>query len=152
MKKSDIAWNPDATASANAKSRLPGLARAFFRAGDKLAAAGAGPAQAHQFRIAAKQFRYTLELFRPCYGSQLEKRLQSLKEVQQCLGDLNDLVTAQGLESGEQMHAALEVRIRARIQEFHDLWKQRFGKPVQERWVQYLAGKNIPKKTASAVG
>ena len=152
MKRSDIAWNPDGTASANAKSRLPVLARDFFRAGDKLAAAGAGPEQAHQFRIAAKQFRYTLELFRPCYGTQLEKRLQSLKEVQQCLGDLNDLVTVQRLERGEQMHAALEVRIRARIQEFHELWQQRFGKPVQKRWVEYLAGKQPVKKRVPAVG
>jgi CHAD domain-containing protein len=152
MKESAIQWNPAGTASANAKSRLPRLARDFFRAGDELAAAGAGPAQAHQLRIAAKQFRYTLELFRPCYGALLEKRLQSLKEVQQCLGDLNDLVTVQGLESGEQMHAALEVRVRAKIQEFHELWQQRFGKPVQNRWVQFLAGKNAVKKRVPAVG
>jgi CHAD domain-containing protein len=153
MKKGPIEWNVNSGASVNARSRLPGIARDFFRAGDELAAAGAGPEEAHRFRIAAKQFRYTLELFRPCYDRQLEKRLQSLKDVQQCLGDLNDLVTVQRLAEGDQMKAALELRIRAKIQEFHDLWQERFARSVQLDWTRYLAGRvRARKRRSSAVG
>jgi CHAD domain-containing protein len=152
MKKSAIEWNVNASASVNAKSRLPGISQDFFRAGDELAAAGAGPEEAHRFRIAAKQFRYTLELFRSCYDRQLEKRLQSLKDVQQCLGDLNDLVTVQRLAEGDQMKAALELRIRAKIQEFHNLWQERFAKPVQLAWTKYLKGRAPARKRASTVG
>ncbi|MCC6383441.1 MAG: CHAD domain-containing protein [Dehalococcoidia bacterium] len=147
-----IQWNLRTTAASNAKTRLPVLAREFFRSGDKLAAAGAGPEQAHRFRIAAKQFRYTLELFRTCYDQELEHRLGMLKAVQQCLGDLNDLVTVQNLAEGEQMKAALEVRIRAKIQEFHNLWAQQFDRKIQGSWVRYLSGRAAAKKTVPTVG
>lgn len=147
-----IQWNLRSAAASNAKTRLPVLAREFFRSGDKLAAAGAGPEQAHRFRIAAKQFRYTLELFRNCYDQELEQRLGMLKAVQQCLGDLNDLVTVQNLAEGEQMKAALEVRIRAKIQEFHDLWRRQFDRKIQASWVRYLSGRAGAGTKAPTVG
>jgi CHAD domain-containing protein len=41
-------------------------------------------------RIATKRLRYSLELFRPLFGDQLEKTIDTTKEIQQLLGDIHD--------------------------------------------------------------
>ena len=55
------------------------------------------PKELHRMRLASKRLRYTLELFRGCYGPGLEQRLDALKDVQDALGDVNDAVAAEGL-------------------------------------------------------
>jgi CHAD domain-containing protein len=44
----------------------------------------------HQMRIATKHLRYSLELFRPLFGDQLEKTIDLTKEIQRLLGELHD--------------------------------------------------------------
>lgn len=44
----------------------------------------------HQMRIAAKWLRYTLETFAPLYASELKVFIDSIKEVQDLLGELHD--------------------------------------------------------------
>jgi CHAD domain-containing protein len=44
----------------------------------------------HQMRIATKHLRYSLELFRPLFGDQLEKTIDVTKEIQGRLGEIHD--------------------------------------------------------------
>lgn len=44
----------------------------------------------HAMRIAAKRLRYTMELFRPLYGGELDRVLEAIKQVQSLLGDVHD--------------------------------------------------------------
>ena len=50
----------------------------------------AGIAQHHEMRIAAKELRYTMELFRPAYEGDLDGSLAATKKLQDMLGDLHD--------------------------------------------------------------
>ena len=47
----------------------------------------------HQFRLQAKRFRYTLELFERFYGSEMASGAEILKELQDRLGAINDCAT-----------------------------------------------------------
>jgi CHAD domain-containing protein len=44
----------------------------------------------HEMRIAAKQFRYTLEICRPAYAGRLDNYLATVKRIQSTLGDIHD--------------------------------------------------------------
>lgn len=44
----------------------------------------------HEMRIAAKWLRYTMELFAPAYGDELEGPINDVKRIQELLGDLHD--------------------------------------------------------------
>ncbi len=138
-KNTPIRWLGTRSASANAAARLPRLAAEFFAAGRGLAAAESGPEEAHLFRIRTKRLRYTLELFRPCYGRGLVTRLNSLREIQQCLGEMNDLATIHRLSRRPAVEAQMDSRMAAKIEEFRGLWRERFDREGQERrWILYL--------------
>ena len=47
-------------------------------------------ARHHEMRIAAKRLRYTMEVFRPAYGGELDGMIDSVKQVQTLLGDVHD--------------------------------------------------------------
>jgi CHAD domain-containing protein len=76
-----------------ARERLRGATLEFF------AAAPADPNDAaalHQFRICGKQFRYVIELLAPAFPDRLRTQLYPvIEQMQDQLGDINDLVTAQ---------------------------------------------------------
>jgi len=44
----------------------------------------------HEMRISAKQLRYTIEIFRDLYPDRLKEEIQSIKHLQDLLGDLHD--------------------------------------------------------------
>lgn len=46
--------------------------------------------QHHAMRIAAKGLRYTMEVYKPCYGGRLDDSLNAVKQIQTLLGDLHD--------------------------------------------------------------
>src|SRR5262245_35609467 len=94
-KRLRIDWNGRQSAARNAAEKLPELARAFLAAGGDLE--GKPYREFHRFRLLAKRFRYTLEIFRPCYGPGLEQRIESLRTLQQHLGDLNDCAATEEL-------------------------------------------------------
>ncbi len=151
MKNASIRWLRSRTAADNAKARLPELAGAFFTAGRALAAAESGPAEAHQFRIRTKRLRYTLELFQPCYGAGLKRRLESLRGIQQLLGELNDLATIARLANRPATEALMNERVAAKIGEFRRLWGEEFDRPGAEAdWKQYLRGG--PRRTVGRRG
>src|ERR1035438_84219 len=93
-KPTAITWNQRAGAAANARRVLPLLVTDYFAQVRELLAAGPPPAGLHPIRLASKRLRYTLELFRPCYGPGLETRLAALRSLQQLLGEVNDSVSA----------------------------------------------------------
>jgi CHAD domain-containing protein len=133
----------------NARRRLPELAADYFGDVRKALAAHPTPTQMHRVRLASKRFRYTLELFKPCYAAGLERRLGELKKLQDILGDLNDAVASSPLVekalSGRpaeraRVKAFLEERAAAKTEEFRQHWTGDFDAPGKESWwVTYLA-------------
>jgi len=152
-----------------ARNTMPRLARSFFDAGD-LAAARGSAERLHDFRILAKKFRYTLELFAPGYGPVAEEWMRNIRSVQSVLGTINDyrtvLTMAERAGSSPKLLAALKRSERRKIREFRQLWSERFTRPEAARWIRALrAGgegtlreRRIPRKpvasstTAVAIG
>ena len=88
-------------------------------------------------RLAGKRLRYTLELFRPCYGPGLDQRLTALKDLQDSLGDVNDAVASGALLAHRIGHKArhfLQARAEEKAAEFRKQWTKSFelhgAKPV----------------------
>jgi CHAD domain-containing protein len=104
-------WDDRAGAAANARRELPRLAASYFARVRELLAEEPSPSKLHRLRLATKRLRYTLELFRPCYGPGLETRLAALRRVQQLLGEVNDSGAAGRLLS-KSMSAASPQRAR----------------------------------------
>lgn len=146
--KEKFSWQAGQSATQNAREVLPALARAFFTQGAMLTPR-VKLEVFHRFRLQAKRFRDTLELFRPCYTPQLERLLKSLRDIQQILGELNDLTTTHRMlsdrgcaESHPQLLASLETRLAEKAEQFFALWQHAFARPGEERrWVNYLAGR-----------
>lgn len=149
MAKKRMDWDEAASASANARARLPALAQAYFDQGRKLLDPSSSPAAMHHFRLETKAFRYTLELFRPCYGPALDRYLGGLREIQDCLGALNDCAATRDLiaeklpkhdpERGK-IEAFLAQRGRREAAKFRRHWRTTFDSPGQEqRWLRYLS-------------
>ena len=141
-------WTPTATAVENAEIVLPALAQRIFRDGRKAAKSSSIPERLHSFRLKVKRFRYTIELFQSCYGSGLEKRLRSLKRLQDYLGALSDLDTTAGLLTQARLRDLpeqkgfrqfLESQLSENTEGFMKHWRADFDAPGQERrWTTYL--------------
>jgi CHAD domain-containing protein len=148
-KAKDIAWNPRIGAAPNARRELPVLVRAYFAQVRELLAADPPPAELHAIRLASKRLRYTLELFRPCYGPGLKLRLVTLQRLQLVLGDVNDCAAAERLlesvlpPSPARSRVARFLRDRASSKaiELRKEWREVFDAPGREQWwIEYLAG------------
>jgi len=151
IKLSRIEWNTRIGVAANARRQLPRLAADFFSQVSTALAADPDAGQLHRVRLAAKQMRYTLELFRPCYGPALEERIGRLRELQQILGEINDCavthrLVANGARPSPNRAKAerfLAARLRRKIEELRQKWAQGLGSAAeQQRWIQYLV-KNV---------
>ena len=142
-------WDERAGAATNARRELPQLAASFFTQVRALLADDPAAPKLHRLRLLTKRLRYTLELFRPCYGPGLETRLASLHRIQQSLGEVNDSAAAGRLLSKSMSTASpqrarllrfLEERVAVKAQEFRKDWAEVFDAPGQERWwTTYLA-------------
>ncbi len=137
-----LKWDERAGAPANARRRLPPLAAAFFARIRKLLAQDPSPEKMHGLRLETKRLRYTLELFRPCYGPGLETRLAALRRLQNSLGELNDSAVARRLLEASMPPSAqrarvlgfLERRAADKAREFRKDWTSLFDAPGQESW------------------
>jgi CHAD domain-containing protein len=145
-KKTGFSIKTSRTAAQNARAELPRLAEAYFAAGRKLLARKPSGKALHKFRLETKRFRYTLELFRPCYGPGLDVRLARLGEVQTHLGDINDCATALRMLKDEDalnqkaLSKYLDRRAKKKIGEFLKCWKTSMDSRGQQAWwVGYLA-------------
>ncbi|HXB73020.1 MAG TPA: CHAD domain-containing protein [Candidatus Acidoferrales bacterium] len=144
-----IDWSERLDPGANARRRLPQLVADYFAAVRGWLKGDPGPSALHQARLASKHVRYTLELFRPCYGPGLEARLAALRRVQQVLGEVNDAAATGRLldkaQTAEVPHHQLavkflEARAEAKAQEFRQEWTEVFDAPGQlQWWTGYLA-------------
>jgi CHAD domain-containing protein len=160
-KKKKKSWQPSKSAAESAKLRLPSLASQFFQTGRKAAGNRVPLQELHSFRLKTKRFRYTLELFRPCYGEGLDRKLGELRQIQRFLGDLSDCLTTRelmrqtgvrGSKQSAELGWFLDSRAAAKAEEFHRYWIDTFDQPGRERsWTNYLIrfagrrGKSRPK-------
>ena len=126
-----------------AKRTLSGMMKDFFIRGGEAAARKAAPEQLHQFRLAAKRLRYTLELFAPLYGPSVNAILEQIKSVQTYLGAVNDCETVRSMVEGyrdsEEIDAALKRKQRRLTAEFRRRWAETYSHPdTLHRWMRNL--------------
>lgn len=84
-----IAEGKSETPPAGYKKRLLRRMRQFVQYGDSLRDEW-DVAGHHEFRIAAKKFRYTLEIYAPVLGTHFEVALEAVREMQSYLGEIHD--------------------------------------------------------------
>ena len=145
--KRKFSWTAGQNSVQNAAEVLPALAAAFFAQGRALTSPPA-PEALHALRIQAKRLRDTLELFQSCYNRRLERLLKSLRELQQTLGELNDLAATRKMlrgrgfdKSRQTLLATLDARIGEKAEQCLSVWQNTFARADEtRRWVNYLAG------------
>ena len=148
------------TAASYAAALLPGMANEFFEVGHEAAAPAATIESLHAFRILGKRFRYTLEIFQPCYGEELQNALQLMRGVQDILGMINDCGTAakiltKAVSRGqrEQVQTLLHRRQAALIESFRSHWNEAFAAEDECRaWMQMLAKPAFAPASETAAG
>jgi len=144
-------WRLSHNAIENAGAKLPKLAEKYFRAGRKAADKKNTPKQLHRFRIQTKRFRYSLELFGPIYGPTLERRIASLRGIQDALGKVSDYQTIQEMIGGDKKLEAEVHRARDRkIKEFREEWKKFDSNGQLQRWKAYLTRTHSARKPATS--
>jgi CHAD domain-containing protein len=130
---------PTKTAGANARVLLPKLLENYFKAGRKAAEGKPSPKKLHGFRLATKQFRYSLELFRPLYGAGLDRKLGALGELQSVLGKMSDYHSVRTLLAGDRaLEAKLDRAAKKKLKEFHEQWAAFDSGGQLRRWRSYL--------------
>ena len=137
MAKRKITWDEHRGAAVNARRVLPVLAADYFAEVRHFLTEPREPAELHRMRLASKRLRYTLELFRPCYGPGLEQRLDALGKLQDLLGGVNDAVaSAELLGKSVDRKARRFLRERAveKAAEFRKHWKENFDADGREKW------------------
>lgn len=72
----------------NARTVLPEVLEAFYAHAP--VAGSTSPETLHELRIAAKKLRYSMEFFESCYGKQLTRFLNSVRDLQELLGNVHD--------------------------------------------------------------
>jgi CHAD domain-containing protein len=137
-------WKLDQSLEANLSRAMPALAEEFFDSGTVALATHASYQKLHQFRLQAKRFRYTLELFEPFYGSEMGSGAGILKELQDRLGAINDCITTiviLGPDRGavaamgkllRQRKAVLQAYARSQfVPQKRDWWKRWLAQPAR---------------------
>lgn len=116
-----------ATVQQAARRTLPRMAKVFLREGRRAAEPKAPAKRLHKFRLAAKKFRYTLELLAGCYGPAAGDWLEKLKATQTLLGEISDCAVSIRLlkESGadETLIGALKQRRKRKTRAFRKTWE-----------------------------
>jgi CHAD domain-containing protein len=127
-------------AAETARVLLPKLLEKYFKAGRKAAKGETSPKKLHGFRLATKQFRYSLELFRPLYGPSLERKLGALSGLQGVLGKLSDYHSVRTLIKGDKaLEQKLDRATGKKLKEFREQWAAFDTEGQLKRWKTYLA-------------
>lgn len=122
-----------------ARGILPAMTEELFQAGAEAAQAGSTHHQMHRFRLMAKRVRYTLEAFDPIYGTVTAEIMESLKGLQEKLGNINDCAaTLVMVARNRGASAAVSRLVRERELEFRMYWKQNFGPKKKGQWKAIL--------------
>ena len=141
------------TAEETATRKLPRMAKEFFARGKKAASASGSAEKLHEFRLATKKFRYTLELFAPLYGPALGGRVERIKSLQVVLGGINDCATVREMLSRWSGSASVDEELkkkqRKQTKEFQRRWTEEFAGPENVRlWMDYLSGSADSRRPA----
>jgi CHAD domain-containing protein len=156
-KPAAIAWDEVGGPAENARRHLPKLASDYFALGREVMAQKPDPTRLHSLRLATKRLRYTLELFRPCYGPGMMRCLAALRAVQQLLGEVNDVAAASRalgtLMNGDAsqrdfVNKSLQPLFETRVAAFQKYWRELFDAPDQEAWWTYYLARHArhPKR------
>jgi CHAD domain-containing protein len=151
-----IKWDEKVGLLPNARRELPRLITAYFSQVREVLAKDGSPRKLHKLRLASKRLRYTLELFRPCYPAGLEDRLDTLRKLQDSLGEVNDAVASarllrEPLKRHPKLRKFLDDRAEEQAKEFARHWKETFDAPGREAWwTDFLAHHSIRKVTLPA--
>jgi CHAD domain-containing protein len=140
-----LEWKAKRSTGENCARVLPKLVRDYFKSGRDSLREGRTWEELHEFRLESKRFRYTLELFRPVYGSAVEERIQRLKELQKILGDINDAVASAELLKRHfqysQIREHLQEKAKNKTQKLFDFWRETFDADGEEAtWEAVLSG------------
>lgn len=153
-----VKWKQSQTAAANAGRVLPALVEQYFEAGRKASDGRRSPKQLHKFRIATKQFRYSLEQFRLVYGVALDRRLDAVRGLQSVLGKLHDYqAIAEMLGEKSPLQARLQRSLKKKLKEFHKQWAAFDANGQLKRWKKFLAadrakGRAVPQSARARKG
>ena len=156
VKKSSDKWRAELEIAAAESARPPcesinkiaprlltPMAEDFFKLGKRAAKTKASPEELHRFRIAAKEFRYSLELFIPLYGPSLNPLLAKIIHTQKILGDINDCETVRKMNlrsrGADGVRKWLRKRQRKTTSEFQKFWNKAFGAETgKQDWSRLL--------------
>jgi CHAD domain-containing protein len=143
---------PAQSAAANARVVLPKMARKYFEAGRDAIEGKQPPEELHGFRLETKRFRYTLELFRPLYGPNLDRYLKALRELQGALGKVSDYQAIQRVLSKDPvLNKQIEHALKGKVKSLRQSWRAFDSDGQLKRWRSYLAGEHSkPKAKVSA--
>ncbi len=146
-----------------AKRLLPDMVTEHFHRGEAATGKKMPAHKIHRFRIAAKNFRYTLDFFAPLYSGSLPLLIDRLKDVQTLLGDINDCATARRIVKEEvtgdadeavrrDVLSGLKERQRKKIKEFREQYTAEFSSASALRqWQDSVRRPGPqPKKRAAA--
>jgi len=126
--------------------------KGFFQEGRKAMKRNRTWSQLHQFRIATKKFRYTLELFQPVYGPALDARLEALRKIQKLLGSINDAVNTRkliaDLDHPGPLRKKLAEKAESKRDELRDRWQNEFDAPGElKKWKAFFKHGVVPIDT-----
>jgi CHAD domain-containing protein len=144
---------PSESAAQNARMVLPKLARKYFEAGRKAIEGKRPPEELHGFRLETKRFRYTLELFRPLYGPNLDRYLKALRELQGALGKVSDYQAIQRvLSSDDELKKQIDRALKGKVKDLRHSWRAFDADGQLKRWRTYLAGEHSKPRTRRPPG
>jgi CHAD domain-containing protein len=139
---------PSQSAAHNARMVLPKMARKYFEAGREAIAGKRPPEELHRFRLKTKQFRYTLELFRPLYGPNLDRYLKALRELQGALGKVSDYQTIERVLAGDhELKKHIEHALKGKLKDLRQSWRAFDSNGQLKRWRTYLAREQAKRQS-----
>lgn len=145
-------WKPKKTLQQNLHRKLPAMAASYFEAGREAMAPETTWETMHQFRLATKRFRYTLETFREAYGPGLEARIEALRQIQTFLGDINDCIVTSAMVEDDKVRSALSSKAEAKTRKLRSFWAKVFDAPGEcDRWTGYLGRYACRRRVSRAV-
>lgn len=135
----------------NAREVLPKLAKKYFEAGRDAVSEKRPPDELHAFRLETKRFRYTLELFRPVYGPQLDRYLKALHELQGALGKVSDYQAIQRVLRGDRaLQDHIRHTLKRKVKDLRHEWRAFDSEGELKRWRTYLSGHHSQPRTRRA--
>jgi CHAD domain-containing protein len=142
---------PAHSAAENARLVLPKMTRKYFEAGRKAIEGRQPPEELHGFRLETKRFRYTLEMFRPLYGPNLDRYLKALHELQGALGKVSDYqAILRVLSNDPELKKQIERTLKGKVKSLRQSWRAFDSNGQLKRWRSYLSGDHSKPKTKSA--